>query len=181
YTGSVWLLSLPGGWIADNVLGTRNAVLVGGIIIALGHFSMALPTLWSFYLGLILIVLGTGLLKPNVSAIVGSLYSPTDRRRDAGFSIFYMGINLGAFIAPLVCSYLGEKINWHLGFGAAGVGMTLGVIQYVAGQGRLAHVGHPPELSSAEFKQKAVIGALLMLLVSGVVIFLYFGPQVVRD
>jgi POT family proton-dependent oligopeptide transporter len=181
YTGSVWLMSLPGGWIADNVLGTRNAVLVGGIIIALGHYSMALPMMWSFYLGLILIVLGTGLLKPNVSAIVGSLYSPTDQRRDAGFSIFYMGINLGAFLAPLVCSPLGEKISWHLGFGAAGVGMTLGIIQYVAGRERLAHVGSVPVQSREETKRKALIGALLMALVSGAVIFIYFGPKVVTD
>src|SRR5215470_3573596 len=122
YTGSVWLMSLPGGWIADNVLGTRNAVLVGGIIIALGHYSMAVPTIYTFFIGLVLIVLGTGLLKPNASAIVGELYSPEDQRRDAGFSIFYMGINIGASTAPLVCSFLCEKIDWHLGFGAAGVG-----------------------------------------------------------
>src|SRR5262245_57836158 len=100
YTGSVWLMSIPGGWIADNVLGTRRAVFVGGVIIALGHFCMAVPTIWTFYAGLILIVFGTGLLKPNVSAIVGSLYKENDERRDAGFSIFYMGINLGAFLAP---------------------------------------------------------------------------------
>src|SRR5215475_14928863 len=132
YTGSIWLMSLPGGWIADNVLGARNSVLVGGIIIALGHYSMAVPTIYTFFIGLVLIVLGTGLLKPNVSAIVGELYSQEDQRRDSGFSIFYMGINLGAFLAPLICSPLGEKISWHLGFAVAGVGMTLGVIQYVA-------------------------------------------------
>ncbi|MCI0336767.1 MAG: peptide MFS transporter [Acidobacteria bacterium] len=181
YTGSVYLMSLPGGWIADNVLGTRRAVFVGGIIIALGHFSMALPTMWSFYLGLILIVLGTGLLKPNVSALVGSLYSENDQRRDAGFSIFYMGINLGAFIAPLVCGYLGQKISWHLGFGAAGIGMTFGLIQYVMGRDRLAHVGHPPRQPGAETKRKALLGAVLMLVVSGAVIYLYFGPEIVRE
>jgi proton-dependent oligopeptide transporter, POT family len=180
YTGSVYLMSLPGGWIADNLLGTKNAVLVGGIIIALGHFSMAMPTTWTFYAGLIVIVLGTGLLKPNVSAIVGDLYSERDHRRDAGFSIFYMGINLGAFIAPLICSYLGEKINWHMGFGAAGVGMTLGIIQYVAGRERLAHVGHPPKLKSAEAKRNAVIGVLFMASVSLAVILLYFGPETIQ-
>ena len=132
YTGSIYLMSIPGGWFADKVLGTRRAVLSGAFIIALGHYSMAVPTIYTFFIGLVLIVLGTGLLKPNVSAIVGRLYSPEDQRRDAGFSIFYMGINIGAFVAPLVCSFLGEKINWHLGFGAAGVGMTFGLIQYVA-------------------------------------------------
>ena len=124
YTGSVYLMSIPGGWIADNVLGTRRSVLIGGIIIALGHYAMVVPSTYTFYLGLVLIVLGTGLLKPNVSAVVGSLYREDDERRDAGFSVFYMGINLGAFIAPLICSYLGEKIDWHLGFGVAGLGMT---------------------------------------------------------
>jgi proton-dependent oligopeptide transporter, POT family len=181
YTGSVYLMSIPGGWIADNVLGTRRAVFVGGVIIALGHFSMAVPTSWTFYSGLILIVLGTGLLKPNVSAIVGSLYNENDQRRDAGFSIFYMGINLGAFLAPLITAYLGEKINWHMGFGAAGIGMTFGLIQYVAGRDRLAHVGNPPVQSSAETKRKALVGALLMAAVSLIVIFLFFGPQVIQN
>lgn len=144
YTGSVYLMSLPGGWIADRILGARRAVLFGGIIIASGHFTMAVPSLATFYLGLTLIVLGTGLLKPNVSALVGGLYSDEDTRRDAGFSIFYMGINLGAFISPLVCGYLGQKIDWHLGFAAAGVGMTIGLIQYIAHRGRLQHVGEKP-------------------------------------
>src|SRR5205085_10985406 len=100
YVGSVYFMSLPGGWVADNILGGRLAVLLGGIIIACGHFSMAFPSLATFYAGLILIVLGTGLLKPNISAMVGGLYSEDDSRRDSGFSLFYMGINLGAFIAP---------------------------------------------------------------------------------
>ena len=115
----VYLATLPGGWIADRLIGPRRAVLYGGLLIASGHFSMAFPSLSTFYLGLFLIVLGTGLLKGNVSVIVGKLYAQGDSRRDAGFSIFYMGINLGAFIAPLVCGYLGQQINWHLGFAAA--------------------------------------------------------------
>jgi len=134
YTMLVYLMGIPGGFIADRWLGHYRAVLIGGIIIACGHFSMAVPGLPFFFTGLGLIVIGTGLLKPNVSTIVGTLYSKEDTRRDAGFSIFYMGINLGAFIAPLVTGYLGQKINWHIGFGAAGVGMTLGLIQYVAGK-----------------------------------------------
>src|SRR4029434_1890111 len=101
-------------------------------------FCSDLPALATFYLGLTLIVLGTGLLKGNVAVIVGHLYTKDDQRRDAGFSIFYMGINLGAFIAPLVCGYLGQKVGWHWGFGAAGIGMTLGLIQYVLGRQRLA-------------------------------------------
>jgi POT family proton-dependent oligopeptide transporter len=96
----VYMMTLPGGWIADRFIGQRRAVLYGGILIASGHFSMAIPTLGSFYFGLFLIVIGTGLLKGNVSVIVGALYAPEDKRRDAGFSIFYMGINLGAFFSP---------------------------------------------------------------------------------
>ena len=181
YTGSIWLMSLPGGWIADNVLGARNSVLVGGIIIALGHYSMAVPTIYTFFIGLVLIVLGTGLLKPNASAIVGELYSPEDQRRDAGFSIFYMGINIGASTAPLVCSFLGEKIDWHLGFGAAGVGMTLGVIQYVLGRERLAHVGAPPRQTSSETRRKIAIGASFMIATSAAVGVLFFGPEIVVE
>jgi POT family proton-dependent oligopeptide transporter len=134
YTMMVYLMGIPGGFIADRWLGHYRAVLVGGIIIACGHFSMAVPGLPFFFSGLCLIIIGTGLLKPNVSTIVGTLYSRDDRRRDAGFSIFYMGINTGAFIAPLVTGWLGQKINWHIGFAAAGVGMVFGLIQYVAGK-----------------------------------------------
>jgi POT family proton-dependent oligopeptide transporter len=134
YTMLVYLMGIPGGAIADKWLGHRRAVFIGGCIIAAGHFSMAFPSLATFYFGLLLIIIGTGLLKPNVSTIVGTLYTRDDPRRDAAFSIFYMGINLGAFIAPLVCGWLGQKINWHAGFAAAGVGMVLGLIQYSFGQ-----------------------------------------------
>jgi POT family proton-dependent oligopeptide transporter len=151
YTSMVYMTTLPGGWIADRLIGQRRAVLYGGIIITLGHFSMAFPSVASFYLGLFLIVIGTGLLKGNVSVIVGQLYSARDHRRDAGFSIFYMGINLGAFIAPLVCGYLGQQVNWHLGFGAAGVGMAFGVVQYLAGAKYLGDAGlHPAPAASPE-------------------------------
>jgi proton-dependent oligopeptide transporter, POT family len=181
YAGSIYLMSIPGGWIADNVLGTRRAVLIGGVIIALGHYSMAVPTTYTFFMGLVLIVLGTGLLKPNASTIVGELYSPEDQRRDAGFSIFYMGINIGALIAPLVCGYLGEKINWHLGFGAAGVGMTLGLIQYVLGHKHLSHVGAPPMQISTEMKRKGALGVLFMAAISVAVGVLFFGPEIVVE
>jgi POT family proton-dependent oligopeptide transporter len=156
YTSMVYFTALPGGWIADQFLGQRYAVLLGGIVIALGHVSLALHGLGFFYLGLGLIVLGTGLLKPNISAMVGQLYSSEDKRRDAGFSIFYMGINIGAFAAPLIIGYLAQhesfrsflrdrglrpEDSWHFGFGAAAVGMTLGLIQYVAGRRHLGQVG----------------------------------------
>src|SRR3954464_4361658 len=141
YTSMVYMTTLPGGWVADRLIGPRRAVLYGGILIACGHFSMAFPSLTTFYLGLTLIVIGTGLLKGNVAVIVGRLYPSDDPRRDAGFSIFYMGINLGAFIAPLVTSYLGQKVDWHLGFTVAGFGMVIGIVQYVLGGKYLACTG----------------------------------------
>ncbi|HYL20303.1 MAG TPA: peptide MFS transporter [Gemmatimonadales bacterium] len=137
YVGSVWLAAIFGGIIADRWLGHYRSVLIGGAIIALGHFTLALHALPFFYTGLSLIVVGTGLLKPNVSTLVGALYEPGDERRDAGFSIFYMGINLGAFIGPLIAGKLAEGVDWHIGFACAGVGMTLGLVQYVVGRGRL--------------------------------------------
>jgi POT family proton-dependent oligopeptide transporter len=137
YVGSVWLAAIFGGIIADRWLGHYKSVLIGGTIIALGHFTLALHALPFFYAGLSLIVIGTGLLKPNVSTLVGSLYAEGDERRDAGFSIFYMGINLGALIGPLIAGKLAEGVDWHLGFACAGVGMTLGLVQYVLGRNRL--------------------------------------------
>jgi POT family proton-dependent oligopeptide transporter len=159
YAMSVYMLSIPGGFLADNFLGARRSVLIGGIIIACGHFTLALRSETTFFLGLVLIALGTGLLKPNISTMVGSLYEPSDARRDAGFSIFYTGINIGAFAAPLVTGWLAQSDqfksllqgwgldpthSWHWGFAAAGVGMTIGLIVYLATGKRIAHVGHPP-------------------------------------
>jgi len=137
YVGSVWLAAIFGGIIADRWLGHYRSVLIGGIIIALGHFTLAFHALPLFYAGLSLIVIGTGLLKPNVSTLVGSLYEQGDERRDAGFSVFYMGINLGALLGPVIAGKLAEGVDWHLGFACAGVGMTLGLVQYVLGRGRL--------------------------------------------
>ncbi len=144
FTAMVYLLSVPGGWLADNIFGQRNSVLYGGILIAAGYYTMALPGYTAFYTALSLVACGTGLLKPNVSTIVGGLYAENDHRRDAGFSIFYMGINVGALIAPLACGYVGEGINWHYGFGLAGIGMTAGLIQYVLGAKYLEGAGLPP-------------------------------------
>jgi POT family proton-dependent oligopeptide transporter len=137
YTGSVWLAALFGGIVADALLGPYRSVLVGGSIIALGHFALAFKSLPFFYGGLGLIVVGTGLLKPNASTMVGALYSETDERRDAGFSIFYMGINLGAFIGPLIAGYLAQRVDWHAGFACAGIGMVAGLVQYVLSKRRL--------------------------------------------
>src|SRR2546425_6449861 len=138
YTGSVWFAAIFGGLIADRWLGHYRSVLIGGVIIALGHFTLAFHALPFFYAGLSLIVIGTGLLKPNVSTLVGSLYDKGDERRDAGFSIFYMGINLGAFLGPIIAGKLAEAVDWHLGFACAGVGMTLGLVRYALARGRLA-------------------------------------------
>jgi POT family proton-dependent oligopeptide transporter len=135
YTSMVYLLALPGGW------GQRKAIFIGGCIIAAGHFSMAIPSDYTFFGGLILIVMGTGLLKPNVSTVVGDLYPEGGARRDAGFSIYYMGINLGAFLGPLLCGYFGEGINWHYGFSLAGIGMVAGLIQFRLGYSNLGGIG----------------------------------------
>jgi len=137
YTASAWAAAIFGGIIADRWLGQYKSVLIGGIIIAIGHFTLAFHALPFFYTGLAFIVVGTGLLKPNVSGIVGSLYDAQDARRDAGFSIFYMGINLGAALGPFIAGYLAQRVDWHIGFACAGVGMTLGLIQYVMGRRHL--------------------------------------------
>ena len=186
YASMVLLLSVPGGWIADRITGQRRAVLAGGILIACGHFSMAIPRIDTFYLGLALIVLGTGLLKPNISTMVGALYSEKDARRDAGFSIFYMGINLGAGVAPLICGYLGENIDWHYGFGAAGVGMTLGLIQYVLGakylgQAGLSNTGTPAD--TRLFRRSLMIaGGIIVVGVGGTLSGIFaFSAERVSD
>ena len=168
YTFGVYALALPGGWIADRLLGKRVSVLWGGIIIALGHYTLVIENQTTFYVGLSLIAIGTGLLKPNVSAIVGDLYDDKGARRDAGFSIFYMGINIGALAGPLICSWLGEKWNWHLGFGAAGVGMTAAIIQYVLGAKHLQGAGELPEESRsperlAQAKKSLLIGLVVAI------------------
>ena len=169
YTAMVYLLALPGGWVADNLWGQRRAVFVGGCIIAAGHFSMVIPTLPFFYLGLFLIVVGTGLLKPNVSTMVGDLYPEGGARRDAGFSVFYMGINLGAFLGPILCGLLGENYNWHWGFSLAGFGMVLGLVQYKLG-GR--HLGTAGELTTDATQTELSRRSRLLYLSSGGVVAL---------
>ncbi|MDI3407615.1 peptide MFS transporter [Streptomyces cavernicola] len=138
YGTLVYLVSVAGGWLADRILGSYRAVLWGGVLIACGHYSMAVPTATMTWVGLGLISAGTGLLKPNVANMVGKLYGTADERRDAGFALYYMGINIGAFLGPLVTGWLGDHQGWHWGFSAAAIGMTLGLVQYVAGRRHLA-------------------------------------------
>ncbi len=198
YTSMVYLLTLPGGWIADNLWGQRKAVFVGGCIIALGHFTLAAPLIGvpgkpSFFLGLLFIVLGTGLLKPNVSTMVGDLYprpaagatevqqQEWGARRDAAFSMFYMGINIGAMLGPFICSTLGERINWHWGFSAAGFGMLFGLAQYRMGGKYLGGAGlfRPKDGPDVVRRRSqtfwmsaaaaaAIVAAIVWMLVSGV-------------
>jgi POT family proton-dependent oligopeptide transporter len=161
YTGMVYLMCLGGGWIADRITGQRRAVLIGGIFIACGEFCLVAPSEAAFYLGLVLLVTGTGLLKGNVSTIVGQLYAQGDPRRDSGFSLFYMGINLGALISPVICGYVGERISWRLGFGVAGLGMLAGVIQYLLTSRHLGSAGlHPASTGDPEKDLHEKRGAL---------------------
>jgi POT family proton-dependent oligopeptide transporter len=178
YTGAVFLFSLPGGWIADRLIGQRRAVYWGGIIIAIGNFLLAIPAGASmFYLGLATIVIGVGLLKPNISAIVGGLYEgQPGARRDAGFSIFYMGINLGALIAPFIAGTIGESWNWRAGFGCAGAAMLIGVLQYRMTEKYLGDAGlAPANLTDSERAQgwrSVIIGSALVVILA---LLLYTG------
>lgn len=151
YTASVYLLTLPGGWLADNILGQKKAIWYGGIVIMLGHIILAVPAGPAiFFLGLSTVAIGTGLLKPNISSIVGELYPEGGARRDAAFSIFYMGINLGSFLGIAIVGYLGEKVNWHMGFGAAAIGMLLGLIVFRYGSAtHLKGLGEEPSAKEA--------------------------------
>ncbi len=173
YTFFVYVLSLPGGWVADNLWGQRKAVFVGGCIIAAGHFSMAIPTTTFFFIGLALIVIGTGLLKPNVSSMVGDLYPEGGANRDAGFSIFYMGINFGAILGPLLCGLLGEGYNWHWGFSLAGIGMVFGLITYKIGGKFLGDAGDLKTGESQEVinKRSRKFYGILSVVVAIIVLF----------
>lgn len=187
YTSGVYLLALPGGWLADRLFGLKKSVLYGGIIIALGHFLMALPgvealingvstaekvTLTtldtvSFFLGLILITVGTGMLKPTISSMVGQLYKEGSTKRDAGFSIFYMGINIGGFIAPIACGTI-ATYDMHLGFGLAGIGMLFGLLQYNLSGNTLEGIGEAPQVTTrseikSQNKLKSILSVFLFL------------------
>ena len=178
YSGMVYFMVVPGGWIADNILGHQKAVLIGALIIALGHFTLAIPIEQTFFLGLIFVVLGTGLLKGNISTIVGQLYEGQDDKRDSGYTIFYMSINIGSTLGFLICSYLGEKIGWHWGFGAAGIGMAFGVIQYIKHRHLLGDAGmHPNEMPDDKRKKLATylkVSLVGMFMVIGAGLFGFF-------
>ena len=175
YVAMVYLLTVPGGWAADRILGQRRAVLLGGILISAGNFCLAAQSIVVFYVGLGLLMVGTGLLKANVSTLVGGLYAVGDKRRDAGFSIFYMGINLGAFISPLICGWVAQKWGWRWGFATSGIGMVAGLIQYSMSGRLLGSTGLQTSSSGDPEKDRrqkrnattgALIGlALLLLLV----------------
>ena len=165
YAASVYLATLPGGWIGDNILGQQKTILYGGIVIMFGHLSLAIPNINFFYIGLILVVLGTGLLKPNISAVLGSLYENNTDLRQSGFTLFYMSINLGSILGFFICGYLGENIGWHYGFGAAGLGMAFGLLQYIYNIKLLEGTGAEPfnKISSRlEKKYKKIILGILI-------------------
>jgi len=167
YTALVYLVALPGGWIADRIIGAQSAILAGGIIIMCGHFVLAIPSINTFFLGLLLVILGTGLLKPNISAILGALYSPGDHRRDAGFSIFYMGINLGGMLGPIICGALAQNQNygWHYGFAVAGIGMLFGVIQFWKTRHYLGIAGS--QSVNINGRQKSILISICLILSLG--------------
>ena len=192
YTAMVYLVALPGGWFADRVIGQQRAVFYGGVVIMCGHISLAMEGIPFFLLGLFLVIIGTGLLKPNISTIVGQLYDEKDRRRDAGFSIYYMGINLGAAISPFVCGWLAQSAgfrsmlegwglnparSWHWGFGAAAVGMFLGLVQYRLGRPKLRGAGAEPNDALSDGQRRGAIFALLAIIGVGALILLTAGTS----
>ncbi len=180
YTAGVYLLTLPGGWLADNIFGQRKAIWYGGISIMIGHMLLAIPGSPNiFFLGLMFVAVGTGLLKPNISTIVGDLYPEGGARRDAGFSIFYMGINLGSLLGQTFVAYLGEKVNWHYGFGLAAIGMFLGLVQYRLTQGYLGDIGIEPKakISREERNESGTGSVKFALIVAGVLILFILTLQ----
>ncbi len=192
YASMVYLLCLGGGWVADRITGQRRAVLIGGVFIAAGEFCLVVPSETSFYIGLVLLMMGTGMLKGNVSTIVGQIYPKGDPRRDSGFSLFYMGINLGALISPIFCGYVGERISWRLGFGVAGLGMLVGLVQYVLGGKYLGDAGlHPASTGDPEKDRrqknnaiKAVgggLGVFALLALAGVAGVIHFTATSIAD
>jgi POT family proton-dependent oligopeptide transporter len=176
YTALVYLTALGGGWIADLFIGQQRAVLYGGVLIAAGEFCLMSPSIGVFYLSLVLLMVGTGLLKGNASTIVGQLYGKDDARRDSGFSIFYMGINIGAFLSPIFCGYVGEHFSWRLGFGLCGLGMVAGVLQYAITIRYLGEAGrHPARSGDAETDRRSKRTAIVALTVSVGVLVLLAG------
>ncbi|EZH71447.1 MFS transporter [Aquimarina atlantica] len=183
YTMLVYVASIPGGWIADKFLGQKKSVLVGGILLVAGHSILAVEEMWAWYSGLGLIIAGVGMLKPNISTMVGGLYKQGDIRRDKGFTIFYIGINLGAFLSSLIVGYVGEVHGWHYGFGLAGIGMALGLLQYLLGQKYLANVGNflgtSEKVEDKEAMKKPLTkiekDRIVVLLISFLLVIVFWG------
>lgn len=183
YTMLVYVASIPGGWIADRFLGQKKSVLVGGILLVAGHSILAVEQMWAFYSGLALIISGVGMLKPNISTMVGGLYKQGDIRRDKGFTIFYIGINIGAFLSSLIVGYVGEVHGWHYGFGLAGIGMALGLLQYILGQKHLKNVGNFLGSSEKEEERELMKKPLtkiekdrvIVLVLSFLMVIVFFG------
>jgi len=183
YTMMVYVMSIPGGIIADKILGQKKSVLIGGILLLFGHSILAVEQMWAFYTGLILIVCGVGMLKPNISTMVGGLYKKGDIRRDKGFTIFYIGINVGAFLSSLIVGYVGEVYGWHYGFGLAGIGMALGILQYVLGQKYLKNVGNflgaSENVADQELMKKPLTkiekDRVVVLLISFLLVVVFWG------
>ena len=183
YTMLVYVASIPGGWIADKFLGQKKSVLYGGILLVAGHSILAIEEMWAFYSGLGLIIAGVGLLKPNISTMVGGLYKQGDIRRDKGFTIFYIGINVGAFLSSLIVGTVGEVYGWHYGFGLAGIGMAAGLIQYLFGQKYLKSVGNFLGDSENKTEKEAMNKPLtkiekdrvVVLLISFLLVIIFWG------
>jgi POT family proton-dependent oligopeptide transporter len=179
----VYVASIPGGWVADKLIGQRKSVLYGGILLCFGHGILAVEEMWAFYTGLGLIIAGVGMLKPNISTMVGGLYKKGDIRRDQGFTIFYIGINVGAFLSSLIVGYVGEVHGWHYGFGLAGIGMLAGMIVYFFGQKHIAHVGN--NLSTSENEEERLASQrpltkiekdrIVVLLISFLLVIVFWG------
>jgi POT family proton-dependent oligopeptide transporter len=183
YTMLVYVASIPGGWIADKFLGQKKSVLIGGILLVAGHGILSVESMVAFYSGLGLIIAGVGMLKPNISTMVGGLYKQGDIRRDKGFTIFYIGINLGAFLSSLIVGYVGEVHGWHYGFGLAAIGMFAGLIQYWAGQKHLKHIGNYLGSSENEVDKEAIKKPLtkiekdrvIVLFISFLLVIVFWG------
>jgi POT family proton-dependent oligopeptide transporter len=183
YTMLVYVASIPGGWIADKFLGQKKSVLYGGILLVAGHSVLAIEEMWAFYSGLGLIIAGVGLLKPNISTMVGGLYKQGDIRRDKGFTIFYIGINVGAFLSSLIVGTVGEVYGWHYGFGLAGIGMAAGLVQYLFGQKYLKSVGNFLGASENKDEKDAMNKPLskiekdrvVVLLISFLLVIIFWG------
>ncbi len=181
YTAFVYLTPFFGGMLADRIIGQRRAVILGGVLMAIGHFLMAAESL--FFVALLFLILGNGAFKPNISTQVGSLYPPGDPRRDRAFTIFYMGINLGAFFSPLVCGTLGQRFGWHYGFGAAGVGMVAGLCMYLFGQRTLAPdllmrtAGRPRESEPLTRDERRRVWALVLLCALNIIFWGIYEQQ----